>query len=76
MAEWAGMRGTSFAEFVLSRAGGYRIASEVMAMLARGEIGYSGIPVTVIRKLPGELPDILRHYLETRRSREHQKSAM
>jgi hypothetical protein len=71
MAEWAGLRGTSFAEFVLSRASGYGIASEIMAMLARGEIGYSGIPVTVLRRLPRELPDILRHYLETRRETTH-----
>jgi flavin-dependent dehydrogenase len=75
MAEWAGLRGTSFAEFVLSRASGYRIASEIMVMLARGEIGYSEIPVTVLRRLPRELPDIFRRYLETRRETAHHKSA-
>ncbi len=74
MAAWAGMRGTSFAEFVLSRASGYRMASEVMAMLARGEIGYADIPVTVLRRLPRELPDILRHYLETRRGTTQRRS--
>ena len=75
MAAWAGMRGASFADFVLSRASGYRLASEVMVMLARGEIGYSDIPITVIRRLPRELPGILRHYLETRKDTAYRKSA-
>jgi hypothetical protein len=75
MAAWAGMRGTSFAEFVLPRASGYRIASDVMVMLARGEIGYSNIPATVLRRLPRELPNIFRRYLQTRRDARYQTTA-
>jgi geranylgeranyl reductase family protein len=75
MVAWVGMRGTSFAEFVLSRASGYRIASDVMVMLARGEIGYSNTPATVLRRLPRELPSILRRYLQTRREARYQKTA-
>ena len=67
MAAWAGMKGAPFAEFILPRASGYRLASEVMAMLAWGEIGYSDIPITVIRMLPREFPNIVRRYLQTRR---------
>ncbi len=60
MAEWAGLRGTSFTEFVLSRASGHPLASEILTMLARGEIGYSEIPQTVVMSLPRELPRLLR----------------
>lgn len=67
LAAWAGMRGTSFAELVLSHASGYQIATDIMVMLARGEIGYSEIPATALRRMPRELPSMLRQYLRTRR---------
>ncbi|NHI84061.1 MAG: geranylgeranyl reductase family protein [Candidatus Thorarchaeota archaeon] len=60
MAEWAGLRGTSFAEFVLTRARGHPLASDIMTKLARGELGYSRIPYYVLRKLPRELPGIIQ----------------
>ncbi|MFW9800686.1 MAG: NAD(P)/FAD-dependent oxidoreductase [Candidatus Thorarchaeota archaeon] len=66
MAEWAGLRGTSFAEFVLTKASGHRLASEILAMLARGDIGYSAIPQTIVKSLPRELPDILRRIVQSR----------
>lgn len=66
MAAWAGMRGVSFAEFVLTRASGHRLASDIMAMVARGEIGYSAIPYIIARRLPRELPGILRQIVQSR----------
>ncbi len=44
-----------FDEF-LPRVQGHKMASDIMAMLARGEIGYSDIPSTIIRRFPRELP--------------------
>jgi flavin-dependent dehydrogenase len=66
LAEWAGLRGTTFTEFVLSRASGYPLASEILTMLARGEIGYSEIPQTVVKSLPRELPRLLRRVVESK----------
>ncbi|RDE16807.1 MAG: hypothetical protein C4K49_04130 [Candidatus Thorarchaeota archaeon] len=68
VAEWAGMRGASLAESLLPRASGFKLSSDVMAMLARGEIDYSGIPVTVLRKMPRRLPAFIRRYVQTRLS--------
>ncbi len=60
MAAWAASKGVNFAEFLLSRVNGHKLASDIMAMVARGEIGYSDIPTVVIRRLPRELPNIIR----------------
>lgn len=60
MARWAALKGTSFADSVLRQAARLNLSSEIMAMVARGEIGYSEIPATVIRKLPAEVPRLLR----------------
>ena len=65
-AAWAGLKGVSFAEFILTRANGHKLASDIMAMLARGEIKYSEIPFTVLTKLPKELPSIIRHVIQSR----------
>lgn len=73
MAEWAGLRGTSFAEAVLSKSSGYPFSSEIMAMIARGEIGYSDIPYIVLKSLPRELPGIIRHIVKSRISNSAQK---
>jgi len=66
MAEWAGMRGVSLAESLLPRASGYKLASDIMVMLARGEIGYSGIPVAIFRNMPRGLHTFFRRYVQTR----------
>ncbi len=61
MAEWAGSRGTSFAESVLTHASHLKLSSEILLMLARGDIGYAQIPAVVLRKLPRELPSLIRN---------------
>jgi geranylgeranyl reductase family protein len=66
MAAWAGLRGQSFAEFMLPKVTGYKLSSDIMAMVARGEIGYSEIPQTVLRRLPRELPTIMRQLIITK----------
>jgi geranylgeranyl reductase family protein len=66
MAAWAGSKGSSFAERILPSVNGYRLASEIMAMVARGEIGYADIPYFVIKSLPRELPHILQHMVQSR----------
>jgi flavin-dependent dehydrogenase len=73
MAEWAGLRGTSFAELVLSKSSGYPLSSDIMAMIARGEIGYSDIPYMVLKSLPRELPGIIRHIVKSRINNSAQK---
>lgn len=65
MAAWAGSKGTSFAESLLTKANGHKFAAEIMAMVARGDIGYSQIPAVVLRKLPRELPGIIRHIVQS-----------
>jgi geranylgeranyl reductase family protein len=66
MAAWAGSKGTSFAERILPSVNGYKLASEIMAMLARGQIGYADIPYFVIKSLPRELPQILQQIVQSR----------
>lgn len=66
MAEWVGMRGAPLAEFLLPRVSGNKVCSDIMVMLAKGEIGYSGIPATILRKAPKELPALFRRYVQTR----------
>ncbi|MGY5874102.1 MAG: NAD(P)/FAD-dependent oxidoreductase [Candidatus Thorarchaeota archaeon] len=61
MAAWAGSRSIAFVETLLSTISGHRLASDLMAMLARGEIGYSQIPSLVARRLPIEIPRMLRN---------------
>lgn len=75
LAEWAGLRGTSFTEFVLSKASGHPLASELLTMLARGEIGYSEIPQTVVKSLPRELPRLLRRVVESKVSSSPRKGS-
>lgn len=73
MAEWAGLRGTSFAEMVLSKASSYPLSSTIMAMVARGEIGYSDIPYVIMKSLPRELPRMVRHIVMSRIGNSAQK---
>ncbi len=73
MAGWAGSKGASFAESMLSKISGHKLASDIMAMVARGEIGYAGIPPFVLRKLPRSLPGIIRHAVRSRVSNQSRK---
>ncbi len=66
MAGKVGVYGLSLADIVLPRVNGHRLAADIMAMVARGEIGYSDIPATVIRKLPKELPTIIKQVVQSR----------
>jgi geranylgeranyl reductase family protein len=66
MAEWAGLRGTSFAETVLKMAASYHRASDIMVKIARGEIGYSAIPYEIVKSLPRELPKVIQHVVRSR----------
>ncbi|MHA1770609.1 MAG: NAD(P)/FAD-dependent oxidoreductase [Candidatus Thorarchaeota archaeon] len=70
MAEWAGTRGTSFAEAVLTHASHLHLSSEILLMLARGDIGYAQIPAVVLRKIPREMPHLVRDLVVTRFSRQ------
>ena len=65
MAGWAGSKGISFASNLLPRIDGHKLASDLMAMVARGEIGYSDIPYMVLRKLPQQLPTIIKHVVQS-----------
>ncbi len=64
MAEWAGLKGTSFAESVLTHAQDLEMSSEILAALARGEIGYSQIPPLILRKLPREIPRFIQRVVK------------
>jgi flavin-dependent dehydrogenase len=66
MAEWAGLRGTFFAETILKMAASYHLASDIMAKVARGEIGYSAIPYAVLKDLPREIPRLLQRRVRAR----------
>ena len=71
MAEWAGLRGTSFAESVLTHAQELEMSSEILAALARGEIGYADIPPLVLRKLPREIPKLIQRVIQERMYKNH-----
>ena len=66
MASFAGQTMNSFGEFILTKASGHRFASEIIAMIARGEIKYSQVPYTFLTKLPKELPAIIQHVVHAR----------
>jgi geranylgeranyl reductase family protein len=66
MAAWAGSKGASFAEKILPSVNGYKLASDVMAMVARGEIGYADIPYVILKNLPRQLPHILYQVVQSR----------
>ncbi|MBD3408011.1 MAG: geranylgeranyl reductase family protein [Candidatus Lokiarchaeota archaeon] len=60
MAEWAGPQSSVLVDRLLSKINGHPLAAEIMAKVARGEIGYGDIPATALRLLPRELPRLLR----------------
>jgi geranylgeranyl reductase family protein len=65
LATRVGVRGPSLAEIILPKANGHKLASDVMTMVARGEIGYADIPYVVLKKLPRELPTIIKQVLRS-----------
>ena len=65
MASRVGVRGSSMADFILPRANGHKLASEVMTMVARGEIGYADIPYVVLKRLPREFPAIIKQVVQS-----------
>ena len=68
LATRVGVRGPTMAALILPRANGHRLASEVMTKVARGEIGYADIPYVVLRRLPREIPTIIKHVVQSRLS--------
>ena len=65
LATRVGVRGPSMAEMILPRVNGHKLASDVMTMVARGEIGYADIPYVVLKKLPREIPTIIKHLVRS-----------
>jgi geranylgeranyl reductase family protein len=65
LATRVGVRGPSMAEIILPKVNGHKLASEVMTMVARGEIGYAGIPYVVLKRLPREIPTIIKHVVRS-----------
>jgi geranylgeranyl reductase family protein len=65
MAAWAGSQGTSFAASLLPRINGHKLAADVMSMVARGEIGYADIPYVALKKLPRQLPTIIKKVVQS-----------
>ncbi len=63
MAARVGLRGIRFAESVLTKASQLDFASDIMARVARGEMGYSDIPAVALGMLPGRMPMLIRDYL-------------
>jgi geranylgeranyl reductase family protein len=66
MASRVGHNVNGFGELILSKANGHKFASEIMAMIARGELKYSQIPYTILKRLPKEIPSIIRHIVQSR----------
>jgi flavin-dependent dehydrogenase len=71
MAEWAALRGTDFAERILSIAQTLDFSSDILAGLARGELGYSDIPPLVLRKLPRKIPRLIQQVIRRRMQNNH-----
>ena len=65
VAGWAGAKGISYASSLLPHISGHQIASDLMAMVARGEIGYADIPYMALRKLPRQLPTIIKQVIQS-----------
>lgn len=66
VAEWFGLRGTSFAEWLLKKAEGHEISHKILAGLARGDIGYVDLPLIILRELPSELPSVIQKMVRSR----------
>jgi geranylgeranyl reductase family protein len=65
LATRVGVRGPSLAEIILPRVNGHKLAAEIMTMVARGEIGYSDIPYTILKRLPREIPTIIKQIVQS-----------
>ena len=66
LATRVGVRGPSLAEMILPRVNGHKLAAEIMTMVARGEIGYADIPYVALKRLPREIPTIIKHVVQSR----------
>ncbi len=60
IASWAGLRGISFARSVLTAAARLDFTPDIIARLARGEMGYSDIPSEILRRAPWVFSQLLR----------------
>jgi len=65
MAGWAGSQGITHAANFLPRINGHKIAADLMTMVARGEIGYADIPYFALKKLPRQLPAIIKRVVQS-----------
>ncbi|MFW9964607.1 MAG: NAD(P)/FAD-dependent oxidoreductase [Candidatus Sifarchaeia archaeon] len=65
LAARVGVKGPSLADFILPRVNGHKLASEIMTMVARGEIGYADIPYLVLKRLPREFPTIIKQLVQS-----------
>ncbi len=66
LAEWFGLRGASFAEWLLKKAEGHEISAKILAGLARGNFGYAHLPLIILRELPSELPMLIEKIVRSR----------
>lgn len=64
MAAWAGTKAVYLGEKLLPRISGHQIAGDIMALVARGELGYADIPSYTLRVLPRYLPSIVRRLVQ------------
>ena len=65
LATRVGVRGPSLAEIILPKVNGHKLAAEIMTMVARGEIGYKDIPYVVLKRLPRQIPTIIKHVVQS-----------
>ena len=65
LATRVGVRGPSLAEIILPKVNGHKLAADVMTMVARGEIGYKDIPYVVLKKIPRQIPTIIKHVVRS-----------
>ena len=65
MAGWAGSQGITHAANLLPRINGSKFAADLMAMVARGEIGYADIPYVILKKLPRQLSPIIKSVVQS-----------
>ncbi len=65
LATRVGVRGSSLADIILPRVNGHKLASEIMTMVARGEIGYADIPYVILKRLPREMPNIIKQVVQS-----------
>ncbi len=65
MAAWAGSKGMTHAANLLPRINCSKFAADLMAMVARGEIGYADIPYVILKKFPRHLSTIIKSVVQS-----------